>query len=99
MDHSLARTVDPYNYEYYFNLLENVIEGKGGDDIIPAELSYGTDEPGLQKGIGQKTWGLGAAKKKIHHQQQSGDQGNITVMITICDNGSTIAPVTHLNFG
>ncbi|KAJ3870644.1 hypothetical protein F5051DRAFT_341761, partial [Lentinula edodes] len=100
MDHSQARAVNPYNHERYFNLLENVIKGKGGDDIIPAELSYGTNESGLQKGIGQKPRGLGAAKKKIQHQQQSGDQENITVIVTICGDGpATALAATHKGKG
>ncbi|KAH7867949.1 hypothetical protein F5879DRAFT_780210, partial [Lentinula edodes] len=50
------------------------------------------DESGLQKGVGQKTRGLGGAKKKIQHQQRSGDYENITVLVTICGDGMSIAP-------
>lgn len=60
--------------------------------MIPPELHYGTDESGLQKGVGQKIRGLGAAKKKIQHQQRSGDRENITVIVTICGDGTLTAP-------
>lgn len=38
MDHSRARAVNPTNHGQYFDLLEKVIEGNGGDDVIPPEL-------------------------------------------------------------
>jgi hypothetical protein len=53
--------------------LERVIEGKGGDDRIPAELIYGADKSGFQLGIGQKERVIGACGKKTQHQQRSGN--------------------------
>lgn len=92
LDHSRARAVNPYNHTHYFKILGETIEGKGGDDVIPPELHYGTDESGLQKGVGQKIRGLGAAKKKIQHQQRSGDRENITMIVTICGDGTSTTP-------
>jgi len=51
--------VNPTNHNQYFDLLEKVIEGDGGDDVIPPELRYGVDETGLQKGVGQSIRGIG----------------------------------------
>ncbi len=39
LDHSCARAVNPYTKEEFFKLLEAVIEGDGGDDIIPPEVN------------------------------------------------------------
>jgi hypothetical protein len=35
---------------------------------------------------------VGPAGIKVQHQQQSGNQENITVLLTICANGTLIAP-------
>ncbi len=92
LDHSRARAVNPYTKEEFFKLLEAVIEGDGGDDIIPPELIYGTDETGIQQGIGVKERVYGPQGAKIQHQQRSGDRENITVITTICADGTWVAP-------
>ncbi|KAJ7053688.1 hypothetical protein C8F01DRAFT_923423, partial [Mycena amicta] len=78
LDKSRSRAVNETNKQEYFNLLERVVEGSGGDDVIPAELIYGADESGFQKGIGQKERVIGRTGKKTQHQQRSGDRENIT---------------------
>jgi hypothetical protein len=54
LDWSRAWAVNPATKDHYFKLLAKVIEGEGGDDVIPPELIYGVDESGFQKGVGQK---------------------------------------------
>ncbi|THV02099.1 hypothetical protein K435DRAFT_817878 [Dendrothele bispora CBS 962.96] len=92
LDRSRARAVNAYNHEHYFDLLEEVVEGKGGDDVIPDELKYGTDESGLQRGVGLKTRAFGAKGTKVQQQQRSGDRENITVIVTICGDGTSTTP-------
>ncbi|THU84612.1 DDE-domain-containing protein, partial [Dendrothele bispora CBS 962.96] len=92
LDRSRARAVNVYNHEHYFNLLEKVLEGNGGDDVILDELKYGADESGLQKGVGLKTRAFGAKGRKIQHQQRSGDRENITVIVAICADGTSTTP-------
>ncbi len=92
LDHSHACAVNPYTKEEFFKLLEAVIEGDGGDDIIPPKLIYGTDETGIQQGIGVKERVYGPQGAKIQHQQRSGDRENITVITTICADGTWVAP-------
>jgi hypothetical protein len=79
--------------EHYFDLLEQIIEGKGGDDRIPPELIYGVDESGFQKGLGQKERVIGGSGKKRQHQQRSGDRENITVLVYICGDGTSGPPL------
>lgn len=93
LDKSRARAVNPITKKEYFELLERVIEGKGGDDRIPDELIYGADESGFQKGIGQKERVIGARGKKRQHQQRSGDRENITALVVICGDGTTTPPL------
>ena len=92
LDHSRARAVNPTTKDHYFRILRDVIQGAGADDIIPAELIYGVDESGFQKGIGQKERVFGAKGKQCQHQQRSGDRENITVIVTICGDGTSTAP-------
>ncbi|KAK0245361.1 hypothetical protein EDD85DRAFT_757333, partial [Armillaria nabsnona] len=69
LDHSCACTVNPYTKEEFFKLLEAVIERDGENNIIPPELIYGTDETGIQQGIGVKERVYSPQGAKIQHQQ------------------------------
>jgi len=92
LDQSRVRAVNPATKVHYFKILKEVIEGNGDDDVIPSELQYGIDESGFQKGVGQKERVFGALGQKIQHQQRSGDRENITVIVTICSNGTSTTP-------
>jgi hypothetical protein len=73
LDKSCTRAVNPNTKAEYFDLLERVIEGVGSEDVIPAELIWGADESGFQKGIGQHKPIIGGTGKKMQHQQHNGD--------------------------
>ena len=92
LDRSRARAVNPVTKEHYFKMLGEIIEGNGEDGTIPPELRYGVDESGFQKGVGQKERVFGASSQKVQHQQRSGDRENITVIVTICGDGTSTAP-------
>ncbi|PCH38862.1 DDE-domain-containing protein, partial [Wolfiporia cocos MD-104 SS10] len=62
--------------------------------IVP-ECTYGTDETGLQKGIGTHKWVIGHTGESIQYQQHSDGQENITVIVTICGDGMSIAPTVY----
>jgi len=54
---------------------------------------YGSDESGFQSGTGSSNEKvIGAAGKRIQHQQKTGNRENITVMVTICADGTSIPP-------
>ena len=90
LDRSRARAVNPTTKKEYFDLLQKVMHGEG--DIIPPELIYGADESGFQSGIGQSERVFGAAGQQCQYQQRSGNRENITVIVTICGDGTTTAP-------
>ncbi len=92
LDNSRARAVNPNNKEAYFALLEKTIRGNDGEEPIPAELIYGMDETGIQQGVGVKERVLGPAGQKVQYQQRSGDRENITVIATICADGTSLPP-------
>ena len=88
LDGSRGRAVNPITKEEYFKILKEVRE----EYNIPDELVYGADETGIQSGIGVTERVIGPAGAKIQHQQRSGTQENITVLPTICADGTTVAP-------
>ena len=58
---------------------------------IPDELVYSADETGILLGIGVTEHMIGPAGAKIQHQQRSGTRENITVLPTICADGTSLA--------
>jgi hypothetical protein len=72
--------------------VEETIRGKEGEEAVPDELIYGTDESGIQEGIGLKERVYRATGKKVQHQQRSGGRENITVIVTICADGTSLPP-------
>jgi hypothetical protein len=92
LDHSRARAVNPATKEAYYSLLKKTIEGEEDEEPIPHELMYWSDETGIQQGIGVKERVFGGAGKGVQHQIRSGDRENITVIETICADGTCIPP-------
>jgi len=88
MDSSRGRAVNPITKAEYFKLLKEAKE----KDNIPDELLYAADETGVQTGIGVTERVIGPAKAKIQHQQRSGNRENITVLPTICADGTSLPP-------
>jgi hypothetical protein len=83
---------NPVAKEDYFTKLETVIEGEEGEDPIADKLLYGVDETGVQDGIGSKERVYGDPAKKFQHQQCSGGRENITIIVTICADGTSLPP-------
>jgi len=88
LDSSRGQAVNPVTKEEYFAILKEVRERYN----IPDELVYGADETGIQLGIGTTERVIGPAGTKVQHQQRSGTRENITVLPTICADGTTVAP-------
>ena len=76
----------------YFSLLGETIEGEEGEDPIEEENTYGVDESGIQQGLGLKERVFGDPDKSFQHQQRSGGRENITVIATICADGTANVP-------
>ncbi|THU95545.1 DDE-domain-containing protein, partial [Dendrothele bispora CBS 962.96] len=93
LDHFRARAVNPITKEAYFDIVEKAIAGDGTpQDLIPPELMYGADETGLQQGVGMSEHVIAGSGKSVQHQQRSGNRENITVLCTICADGSSLPP-------
>ena len=88
LDSSQGWAVNPITKAEYFKLLEE-LQVKYD---IPDELIYGADEMGIQTGIGITKCVIGPAGAKIQHQQRSGNWENITVLPTICADGTSTPP-------
>lgn len=92
LDKSRARAVNEATKDKYFSLLKMAIEGEDGEEPVPTELIYGVDETGIQEGVGVREWVYGRPGKGTQHQQRSGDRENITVIETICADGTSLDP-------
>ncbi|KAE9386129.1 hypothetical protein BT96DRAFT_960643 [Gymnopus androsaceus JB14] len=59
---------------------------------IGLALFYGGDETGIQSGIGTTEYVVGRKGKGVQHQQRDGNRENITVLPTICADGTNLVP-------
>ncbi|KAJ8474688.1 hypothetical protein ONZ51_g7033 [Trametes cubensis] len=92
LDNARARAVNPNNKDAYFALLKNVLEGDESEGPLAPDCIYGMDETGLQEGVGVSERVIGPAGQKVQYQQRSGERENITIIVTICADGSTTPP-------
>ena len=88
LEQKRGRAVNPTTNEAWFDLLERTKEEFG----IVEETTWGTDEFGCNGATGQKERVIGAAGAKLHYQQVGGSRENITVIVTICADGTSIPP-------
>lgn len=79
-------------HHMFFDILEATVEGEGSDDVIPAELIYGMDETGLMMGVALRERVIAPAGKKIQQLQRSGKRENVTIVVTICADGTSLPP-------
>ena len=92
LDHSWAHQGNKNTKKAFFDLLEDTINGGEDEEPILAELIYGTEESGIQEGIGTRERVYGARGKKVQHQQRSEGRENIIVIVTIWADGTSIPP-------
>ena len=83
-----GRAVNETTNREWYNLLGNTIKEKN----IQEECMWASDESGFQPGMGFKERVIGPAKQKTQHLQRDGNRENITVMVTICADGTDIPP-------
>ena len=92
LENSQARAGNPQTKKKFFDLLEESIIGDKDEEPILDELIFGSDETGIQQGLGTRQCIVGPKGKKVQHQQQGGDRENITVIVTICADGTLLPP-------
>ena len=59
---------------------------------ISEDQTWGVDEIGIQGSMGMPERVMGACKLGPQYQQRDGDQENITLLETVCDDGMSIPP-------
>jgi hypothetical protein len=84
-----GRGANPHTNEAWWKLLGETIEKY---DIKPHNI-HGTDKVEIQaQGGGEHEHVFGACKKAAPYQQRGGTQENITVIMTICADGTSTPP-------
>lgn len=73
---------------WYYNTLEMLER----DYNIPRENWYGADETAVSLGLLAKEQVIGPKGQRLQYKQQNGDREMITVLETICADGSTLRP-------
>ncbi|KAF5354762.1 hypothetical protein D9756_005505 [Leucocoprinus leucothites] len=76
----------------FFDILKKTLAASETNEAITPGNIYGVDETGIQKGVGLSDYVIGPAGESIQHQQRSGDRENITIIVTICADGTSILP-------
>jgi hypothetical protein len=92
LDDQRAQAANPTANGDYFGKLKAVFDREEGKEKIKDENLYGADESGIQESLGVKEWVYGDPEKTFQHQKRSGRQENITVIATICADGTATVP-------
>lgn len=88
-----GQAVNPFTHRRFYDILGKVLETGDNGSPITEENIYGSDESAFQTGVGSSNEKvIGAAGKRIQHQQKTGNRENITVMVTICADGTSVPP-------
>ncbi|SJK99862.1 uncharacterized protein ARMOST_03173 [Armillaria ostoyae] len=88
LEEKQGRAVNPHTNEAWFTMLGKVIKKYD----IAEELTYGTNEIGCSGSTGQRERVMGAHDRQPHYQQIGGSRENVTVIVTICADGTSTPP-------
>ena len=89
LDHSRAAAVNPVAIGQWFDLLGAVLTQY---QFEPQDI-YGFDESGFPfGGDGRRLRVVTRPNASIQHIQRGGNRENVTVMVTVCGDGSALAP-------
>ena len=80
-----ARSANPTNNKEWYELIEVL------KDVDP-DCLWAADETGIQTAAAVKECVIGSKGKTTQHQQREGTRENITVIVTICADGTSISP-------
>ncbi|KAF5360338.1 hypothetical protein D9756_005089 [Leucocoprinus leucothites] len=84
-----AQCLNPTAIKSWFSLLKEQVVDAG---IHPSDI-YGMDESGFLTAYSGMERVYGPQGTKTQHKQGGGDRENITAIVTICADGSTIRPL------
>ncbi len=95
LDNVHAKAVNPTSNEHWFNLIQDVLAGKfSGGRVILVENMYNMDESGFIPSLGTVHKVFGPHGAKIVKETVNGDRELISVICTICADGSALVPTT-----
>jgi hypothetical protein len=83
-----GRAVNPFTKKAFYELLGDTVKKYD----ITEDRTWGVDEIGIQGSMGMPERVMGAHKLGPQYQQRDGDRENITILETICADGTSIPP-------
>lgn len=89
LDTQRADSLNPTAVREWFNIIENEIVKK---QIAP-ELVYGMDESGFPPANDKSFTVIGGLGKKIQPRRGGGSRENVTALVTICADGTSLKPL------
>ncbi|KIO18089.1 hypothetical protein M407DRAFT_59578, partial [Tulasnella calospora MUT 4182] len=91
LDQARADGMNKNALELYWKALEKVFHHlRPVDDPVEAQFIFGMDETGIMLGVGGKQKVVGASGQKIQHMKRDGNRELVTVMVTICADGTKL---------
>jgi hypothetical protein len=88
LDMQRAGSLNPAAVSAWFDLVKEHI----ADPNIRAEDVYGMDESGFPLGANGRERVVGRRGTKTQHKRGGGDKENVTVIVTICTDGTVLRP-------
>lgn len=95
LEEKRGQGANPHSNEAWWKLLGGTIDKYN----IKPENIYGVDEVGIQPQGGERERVFGGRKKTPQYQQRAGTRENITVLVTICADGTSQAPAVIFKGG
>ena len=74
------------------NFLTDLVKREVVDNHVPPELLYQIDETSTPQQLGIKLRVVGPRESRRQHLQESGTKENITILVTICADGTALPP-------
>lgn len=80
------------NLQAIYNFLTDLVKREVVDNNVPPELLYQIDETSAPQQLGIKLHVVGLQESRCQHLQESGTKENITILVTICVDGTALPP-------
>ena len=75
-----------------YNFLTGLVKKEVVENSVPPDLLYQIDETSTPQQLGVKLRVIGPRESRRQHLQQSGTKENITILVTICADGTALPP-------
>ena len=88
LERTRANGLNPTAVREYFEVVEEIFAAHNPE---PFQI-YGMDEVGINLGLGGRLSVIGEVGKRVQHDQTEGERENVTVIETICGDGTYLKP-------